>query len=64
MDFKPDKFNRGEMVRFHFMSEKTLGIVKGQDGGKVEVEWVKWPSQVRPGHGWYPMYKVQRVTQD
>ena len=47
MDFKPDKFNRGEMVRFHFMSEKTLCIVKGQDGGKVAGEWVLWESDSR-----------------
>ncbi len=67
MDFKPDKFNRGEMVRFHFMSEKTLGIVKGQDGGKVEVEWVLWESDSRvvsskPQSGWYPIYKLKRVV--
>ena len=64
MDFKPTKYKKGELVQFFRRSDETLGIVKGHDGGKVEVEWVKWPAQVRPGHGWYPMYKVQRVTQD
>ena len=64
MDFKPTKYKKGELVQFFRRSDETLGIVKGHDGGKVEVEWVKWPSQVRPHHGWYPMYKVQRVTQD
>ena len=61
MDFKPEKFKKGDMVRFFRQSENTLGIVKGHDGGKVEVEWVLWPSQVKPQHGWYPMYKLQRV---
>ena len=64
MDFKPEKYKKGEMVRFFRRPQETLGIVKGHDGGKVEVEWVLWPSQVKPHHGWYPMYKVQRVTQD
>ena len=63
MDFKPTKYEKGELVQFFRRSNETLGIVIGHDGGKVEVEWVKWPAQVRPGHGWYPMYKVQRVTQ-
>ena len=61
MDFKPKKFKKGEMVRFFRRPVETLGIVKGHDGGKVEVEWVLWPARVRPGHGWYPMYKLQRV---
>ena len=61
MDFKPTKYKKGELVQFFRRPDETLGIVKGHDGGKVEVEWVKWPSQVRPHHGWYPMYKVQRV---
>ena len=64
MDFKPEKFNKGELVQFFRRPDETLGIVKGHDGGKVEVEWVKWPSQARPHHGWYPMYKVKRVSQD
>ena len=61
VDFKPKKFKKGEMVRFFRRPVETLGIVKGHDGGKVEVEWVLWPAQVRPQHGWYPMYKLQRV---
>ena len=61
MDFKPKKFKKGEMVRFFRRPVETLGIVKGHDGGKVQVEWVLWPAQVRPQHGWYPMYKLQRV---
>ena len=52
MDFKPTKYKKGELVQFFRRPDETLGIVKGHDGGKVEVEWVKWPSQVRPGHGW------------
>ena len=64
MDFKAEKFKKGDMVRCCRQSENTLGIVKGQDGGKVEVEWVLWPAQVKPQHGWYPFYKVKRVTQD
>ena len=64
MDFKAEKFKKGDMVRVFRHSENTLGIVKGQDGGKVEVEWVLWPAQVKPQHGWYPFYKVKRVTQD
>ena len=64
MDFKAEKFKKGELVRFFRQSKNTLGIVKGQDGGKVEVEWVKWPARVKPQHGWYPMYKLQRIMQD
>ena len=64
MDFKAEKFKKGELVRFFRQSKNTLGIVKGQDGGKVEVEWVLWPGQLKPRHGWYPFYKVKRVTQD
>ena len=54
MDFKAEKFKKGELVRFFRQSENTLGIVKGQDGGKVEVEWVIWPSRTRGAteHGW------------
>ena len=61
MDFKPEKYKKGELVQFFRQSENTLGIVKGHDGGKVEVEWVKWPARVKPQHGWYPMYKLQRL---
>ena len=31
------KVKKGDMVRFFRQSENTLGIVKGQDGGKVDV---------------------------
>ena len=63
MDFKAEKFKKGELVQFFRSSENTLGIIKGQDGGKVEVEWLKWPSRTREAteHGWYPFYKVKRV---
>ena len=61
MDFKPEKFKKGDMVRFFRQSENTLGIVKGHDGGKVEVQWILWPDNVRPHHGWFPMYKIRRV---
>ena len=67
MDFKTDKFKKGELVQFFRQSENTLGIVKGQDGGKVEVEWVLWESDSRvvsskPQSGWYPIYKLKRVV--
>jgi len=61
MDFKPEKYKKGEMVRFFRRSVETLGIVKGHDGGKVQVEWVLWPSPKPNFHGWYPMYKLKRV---
>jgi len=63
MDFKAKKYKKGDMVRYFVQPENTLGIVKGQDGGKVQVEWVVWPATFqRPGEGgWYPIYKVQCV---
>ena len=61
MDFKAEKYKKGEMVRFFRRSVETLGIVKGHDGGKVQVEWVLWPNPKPNFHGWYPMYKLKRV---
>ena len=63
MDFKAEKYKKGELVQFFRSSENTLGIIKGQDGGKVEVEWLKWfkPITRFTQHGWYPFYKVKRV---
>ena len=34
MDFKPEKYRKGELVRY-FQLDDTLGIVIGQDGSKV-----------------------------
>jgi len=64
MDLKPTKYKKGDMVRYYRMTNLTLGIVKGQDGGKVEVEWVLCPWSQRPRAAWYPLYKVKRVSQD
>ena len=67
MDFKTPKFKKGEMVRWHFQPEKSLGIVLEQDAGKVKVHWVISPrrnSIVGPKSlldAWYPIYKIQRV---
>ena len=61
MDFKTSKFNKGELVQYFRLPQETLGIVKGHDGGKVEVQWILWPDNVRPHHGWFPMYKIRRV---
>ena len=62
MDFKPEKYRKGELVRY-FQLDDTLGIVIGQDGSKVVVQWVSWPGF--DGHavarGPMPMYKVKRV---
>ena len=62
MDFKPEKFKKGELVRY-FQYNDTLGIVVEQDGSKVVVQWVAWPGF--DGHvvarGPMPMYKVKRV---
>ena len=64
MDFKPEKYRKGELVKYFKHSDSTLGIVVGQDGSKVVVQWVSWPddfqylSQLR---GPIPMYKVKRV---
>ena len=67
MDFKPTKYKKGELVQFFRRPDETLGIVKGHDGGKVEVEWVLWESDSRvvsskPQSGWYPIYKLKRVV--
>ena len=68
MDFKAPKFKKGDMVRWHYEPEKSLGIVLEQDAGKVKVHWVVSPRlrQFRvPGLNildtWYPIYKIQRV---
>lgn len=67
MDFKTPKFRKGEMVRWHFQPEKSLGVVLEQDAGKVKVHWVispRWVSRAGPKSlldAWYPIYKVQRV---
>ena len=62
MDFKPEKYRKGELVRY-FQLDDTLGIVIGQDGSKVVVQWVAWPGF--DGHavarGPMPIYKVKRV---
>ena len=62
MDFKPERYRKGELVRY-FQLDDTLGIVIGQDGSKVTVQWVSWPGF--DGHavarGPMPMYKVKRV---
>ena len=62
MDFKPEKYRKGELVRY-FQLDDTLGIVLGQDGAKVTVQWVSLPGF--DGHavarGPMPMYKVKRV---
>ena len=62
MDFKPEKYRKGELVKY-FKYDNTLGIVVEQDGSKVVVQWVAWPGI--DGHavarGPMPMYKVKRV---
>ena len=64
MDFKPERYRKGELVRYFKHTDSTLGIVVGQDGSKETVHWVSWPddfqylSQLR---GPIPMYKVKRV---
>ena len=62
MDFKPEKYRKGELVRYSNY-DNTLGIVVGQDGSKVTVQWVSWPghpelSGQRDAVG---MYRVERV---
>tara|TARA_R110002020_G_scaffold159147_1_gene342804 strand:+ start:422 stop:628 length:207 start_codon:yes stop_codon:yes gene_type:complete len=64
MDFKPEKYRKGELVKYFKHSDSTLGIVVGQDGSKVVVQWVSWPGF--DGHaiafrGPVPMYKVKRA---
>ena len=68
MDFKAPKFKKGDMVRWHYEPEKSLGIVLEQDAGKVKVHWVVSPRlrqfsglQRRLPDAWYPIYKIQRV---
>jgi len=62
MDFKAPKFKKGDMVRWHFQPEKSLGIVMEQDAGKVKVHWVISPRIPKPLlEAWYPIYKIQRV---
>jgi len=62
MDFKPEKYKKGEMVRY-FKYNDTLGIVLGQDGSKVSVQWVAWPGHpdLSVARGPLAMYKVKRV---
>jgi hypothetical protein len=43
MDFKPEKFKKGDMVRYRTAVLSSLGIVKEQKGSQVEVEWVLLP---------------------
>lgn len=67
MDIKPTKYKKGDMVRLDAApSSTTLGIVKGQDGLNVEVQWIIWPTG--RGHpigvaltGAWPMYKLRKV---
>jgi len=67
MDFKTPKFRKGEMVRWHYEPEKSLGVVLEQDAGKIKVHWVISPRlrqfvvPERTLDAWYPIYKVQRV---
>ena len=68
MDFKTQKFKKGDMVRWHYEPEKSLGIVLEQDAGKVKVHWVVSPrlrqfgvSGLNMFDAWYPIYKIQRV---
>ena len=62
MDFKPEKYRKGELVRY-FQLDDTLGIVIGQDGSKVTVQWVSWPGHpdLSVARGPMAMYKVMRV---
>ena len=62
MDFKLEKYKKGEMVRY-FKYNDTLGIVLGQDGSKVSVQWVAWPGHpdLSVARGPLAMYKVKRV---
>ena len=62
MDFKPERYRKGELVRY-FKYDDTLGIVIGQDGSKVTVQWVSWPGHphLAGARGAMPMYKVKRV---
>ena len=62
MDFKPEKYRKGELVRY-FQHDDTLGIVVEQDGSKVVVQWVAWPGfdGRAVARGPMPMYKVKRV---
>ena len=67
MDFKAPKFKKGDMVRWHYEPEKSLGIVLEQDAGKIKVHWVISPrlrqfgAPARTLDAWYPIYKIQRV---
>ena len=62
MDFKPEKYRKGELVRY-FQYDDTLGIVIGQDGSKVMVQWVSWPGHpdLSVARGEMVMYKLKRV---
>ena len=62
MDFKPEKYRKGELVKY-FKYDNTLGIVVEQDGSKVVVQWVTWPGFEGSAfaRGPLPMYKVKRV---
>ena len=63
MDLKPKQFKKGELVQFNAFPEKTLGIVRGQNDGKVKVKWIKWPSRHRGAteHGWYPTQMIRHL---
>jgi len=79
MDFKAPKFRKGEMVRWHYEPEKSLGIVLEQSAAKVKVHWVisprlrrfgPTPGRANRAEAWYPIYKVlkfdhgRRVSED
>ncbi len=63
MDFKPERYRKGELVRYFKHTDSTLGIVVGQDGSKVVVQWVTWAGHpdLSVARGPLPMYKVKRV---
>ena len=67
MDFKTPKFKKGDIVRWHYEPEKSLGVVLEQDAGKIKVHWVISPRLRQFGapawscSAWYPIYKIQRV---
>ena len=63
-DIKAYKFKRGDMVRYASSDEvdpSSLGIVLEQNGMKVEVKWISWPSHWLGSGAKVSAYYLRRV---
>ena len=64
MDFKPNKFKKGDLVVYKGDPSSTLGVVREQSGVYVKILWINWPgpqASLPPARG-VMMHKLLRVA--